>query len=60
MLFSAEVRRAPRAVVARDPPAALVTGDDLALLDHAHYDAAGQLTLGERLAEADLKQTSAK
>ncbi len=60
MLFSAEVRRAQRAVVARDPHAALVTGDDLALLDHTHYDAAGQITLGERLAEAYLKQASAK
>ena len=60
MLFPEVVRRAQRDVVARDPHAALVSGDDLTLLDHTHYDVASQLALGERLAGAYLKQASSK
>ena len=54
MGFVAPVRRAQEAVAARDARTRLVRADDLALLDHVHYDAAGQLTLGQRLADAYL------
>jgi hypothetical protein len=46
------VRSAQMQFVKEDPNAALVSGDDLTLLDVVHYDAAAQLTLGKRLAEA--------
>ncbi|MBL9215704.1 MAG: hypothetical protein JNG83_09535 [Opitutaceae bacterium] len=49
---AAVVRAAQRAVVARDPRAALVAGDDLTLFDDVHYDAPSQRELGERLGRA--------
>lgn len=52
MLFAETVRRAQREFVAADPCAGLVSGDDLGLLDGVHYDAEGQIELGQRLAEA--------
>lgn len=54
MSFAAPVRRAQEAVAARDARTRLVQADDLALLDHVHYNAASQLTLGQRLADAYL------
>ena len=60
MKFAADVRAAQRSVVRRDRCAALVSGDDLSFLDAAHYDAAGQLELGRRLAEAYLRLRAAR
>ena len=54
MRYAAVVRDAQRRIVQADPRAALVSGDDLSLMDPVHYDAAAQLILGRRLAEAYL------
>jgi hypothetical protein len=58
MSFAPIVRQAQQQVASRDPHAVLVSGDDLPLLDHVHYDATGQMKLGERLASAYLQRTS--
>jgi hypothetical protein len=60
MPFPSLVRRAQQNVAARDRLAMLVMGDDLPLLDHVHYDAGGQLQLGQRLAEAYLNRRSSR
>jgi len=59
MHFAAQVRAAQSALSAADPRIGLVSGDDLTLLDAVHYDAASQLTLGRRAAEAYLALTAA-
>jgi hypothetical protein len=50
------VRKAQEAVAAKDPNTHIVPTDDLPLLkDNTHFDSMGQITLGERMAEAMLK-----
>jgi hypothetical protein len=55
MLFAPAVRRAQQNVAAKDPRTMLVSGDDLPLLDHVHFDATAQVKLGQRIAEAFLQ-----
>lgn len=54
MTESAAVRAAQRKIAAEEARVSLVEGDDLTLIDSVHYDAGGQLRLGERLARAYL------
>lgn len=50
------VQSAQQAVAAKDPDTRIVPTDDLPLLpDNTHFDTKGQITLGERMAEAMLK-----
>lgn len=46
------VQKAQEAVTAKDPNTRLIPTDDLPTLkDNTHFDSAGQITLGERMAE---------
>ena len=49
------VRDAQASVAANDPWASMVVTDDISKLDHAHFDAAGQIDFGQRLGNAYLE-----
>jgi lysophospholipase L1-like esterase len=54
--LSPVVQKAQEAVAAKDPDTHIVPTDDLPLLeDNTHFDTKGQITLGERMADAMLK-----
>ncbi len=56
---AAIVQKAQEAVTAQDPHAHLVQTDDLPVLkDNTHFDTAGQLALGDRMAAAMIKALS--
>ena len=54
--YSPIVQKAQEAVTAKDPNTRLIPTNDLPTLkDNTHFDTAGQMTLGERMAEQMLK-----
>jgi len=55
--YREQVRAAQVAVAAKDPRVELIYTDDLPQFDNLHFDAAGQLALGRRFAQAYLKLT---